>query len=328
MQLGRGVVATVIGMCIGFGTAAGGAAQAQEKYPARPIKIIVPFAAGGSTDVIGRAIAQKLSERVGQPVIVENVAGASTMIGAERASRAEPDGYTLLVASSTTFSTNPHLFKRLSTTIDDFVGVSLIAESPLVLATTIKAPFNDLKELAAYAKAHPDHVAYGTTGRGGISHLVGEMTESALGIKMIDVPYKGSAPALADVIGGQLPMHVDSAATSLPLLNSGRIKILAITTEKRAEAAPAVPTFAESGYPDMVVATLIGLFAPAKTPQPIVEKLNAAMKAVLADQELLNRFKPEATVPHWTSPEECVAMFKADRDRFGKVMQALDIEKQ
>jgi tripartite-type tricarboxylate transporter receptor subunit TctC len=154
------------------------------------------------------------------------------------------------------------------------------------------------------------------------------MAANVLGIKMTDVPYKGSAPALTDVMGGHLPIHVDSAATSLPLLNAGKIKVMAITTAKRAEAAPNVPTFVESGYPDMVVATLIGLFAPAKTPRPIVERLNAAMKNVLANPELLARFRPEATIAQWTTPEEQIRMFKSDRDRFGEIMKTMNIEMQ
>jgi tripartite-type tricarboxylate transporter receptor subunit TctC len=305
-----------------------GAGWAQDAYPAGPIRVVIPFPAGGSTDVIGRAVAQRLSEQLGQPVVVENIGGASTMIGAERVAKSAPDGYALLVASSTTFSTNPHLFKKMSYSIDDFTGISLIAQSPLVLATALNAPFSTLKELVDYARPRPGKVTYGTTGRGGIAHLTGEMAANVLGIKMTDVPYKGSAPALTDVMGGHLPIHVDSAATSLPLLNAGKIKVMAITTAKRAEAAPNVPTFVESGYPDMVVATLIGLFAPAKTPRPIVERLNAAMKNVLANPELLARFRPEATIAQWTTPEEQIRMFKSDRDRFGEIMKTMNIEMQ
>jgi len=321
---------TLIQSAIGTGAALlmTSAAWGQDVYPSKPIRVVIPFPAGGSTDVIGRAVAQKLSEQLGQNVVVENIGGASTMIGAERVAKSTPDGYTLLIASSTTFSTNPHLFKKMSYSIDDFVGISMIAQSPLVLATAPNAPFSTLKELVAYARPRPGQVAYGTTGRGGISHLAGEMAATVLGIKMIDVPYRGSAPALTDVMGGQLPIHVDSAATSLPLLNAGRIKVMAITTAQRAEGAPNVPTFVESGYPDMVVATLIGLFAPAKTPRPVVDRLNAAMEKVLADQELRARFRPDATIPQWTTPEQQVQMFKADRDRFGKIIKSMNIELQ
>jgi tripartite-type tricarboxylate transporter receptor subunit TctC len=301
---------------------------AQGTYPNKPIRMVIPFPAGGSTDVIGRSVAQKLGEILGQPIVVQNIGGASTMIGAERVARSPADGYTLLVGTSTTFSTNPHLFKKMTYSLDDFVGISLIAQSPLVLAVAPNAPFSNLKELIAYAMPRPGQVMYGTTGRGGISHLTGEMAGVALGIKMGDIPYKGSAPALTDVMGGQLPIHVDSAATSLPLLNSGKIRVLAITSAQRAEGAPTTPTFVELGYPDMVVATLIGLFAPAKTPRDIVDKVNAAMKKVLEDADLRARLSPDATIAQWTTPEQEIKMFKADRDRFGIVIKAMNIEMQ
>ncbi|MES2534934.1 MAG: tripartite tricarboxylate transporter substrate binding protein [Pseudomonadota bacterium] len=305
--------------------AATGQAYAADPYPTKPIRVIVPFPAGGSTDVIGRAVAQRLSDAIGQSVVVENIGGASTMIGAERVARSAADGYTLLIASSTTFATNPHLFKKMSYSIDDFVGVSMIAKSPLVLAVGPALPVKNLAEFTAYAKARPGQVSYGTTGRGGMSHLTGEMVSNVLGIKMLDIPYRGSAPALTDVMGGQLPLHVDSAATSLPLYKSGKIKVLAITSEKRASAAPDVPTFIEAGYPKMVAYTLIGLFAPAKTPKDVVDKLNAAMKKALASEELLARLSPDATVAQWTTPEQTIDMFKSDRDRYGVMIKAMNI---
>ena len=305
-----------------------GPAYAADAYPTKPIRVVIPFPAGGSTDIIGRAVAQKASAILGQSLVVENIGGASTMIGAEKVAKSAPDGYTLLVASSTTFSTNPHLFKKMPYSIDDFQGISMIAKSPLVLAVATKMPFDNLKEFIAYAKAHPGKLSYGTTGRGGMSHLTGEMVSRELGIKMVDIPYRGSAPALADVMGGQLPMHVDSAATSLPLYNARRIKVLAITSEQRAEGAPDVTTFVEAGYPNMVAYTMIGLLAPAKTPKDVVDKLNAAMKQVLEDKELLASFRPDATIAQWTTPDDTVGIFKSDSDKFGAIIKAMNLEVQ
>jgi len=287
--------------------------------------MVVPFAAGGSTDIIGRAVAIKMGELLGQPIVMENIGGASTMIGADRVAKSPSDGYTLLVATSTTFATNPHLYKKMTYKIEDFAPISLIAKSPLVLALGLSIPASTLKDFVAYAKARPGQLSYGTTGIGGNAHLTGAMVASALGIKMEAVPYKGSAPALTDVMGGSLPMHFDSAATSLPLYRAGKIRVLAITSERRVEAAPEIPTFTELGY-DVSITTLIGLFAPAGTPTPIVQKLNATLKRVLSDPDLLARFRPDATIAEWTTPDNELEQFKAAYVQAGKVIQSMGIQ--
>lgn len=306
-----------------------GTAWAQDAYPMRSIRIVVPFAAGGVTDVLGRAVAQKLGEQLQQTIVVENVAGASTMIGAERVARSAPDGYTLLIASSTTFSVNPHLYKsKMTYSLDDFEGVTLIAKNPLVFSVSLSAPFKTVPEMIDYAKKNPGKVMYGTQGRGGIAHLIGEMAANVMDVKMTDVPYKGSAPALTDLMGGQIPIHVDSTITSLPLYQAGKIGILAITSDTRAEAAPDIPTFTELGYPDMAISTLYALFAPKGTPSEVIERLNSAMKHVLESEDFRAKLRPQATTAEWTTPAQQIDAFSSDYERFGKIIEAMGIEMQ
>ncbi|MVW70738.1 hypothetical protein GOQ25_04270 [Bordetella sp. 15P40C-2] len=194
---------------------------AQQNYPEKSIRVIVPFSPGGGADALGRELAKKMSEYLGVSVYVENLPGASTIIGTDRAAKAAPDGYTVLLTSTTTFGTNPHLIKSLPYTLDDFSGISLLAENPLVLAASTNTPFNTIGELVTFAKDAKQPLTFGTQGQGGTSHLAGEMMKSELGIDMIDVPYKGSSPGLMDLVGNQLPLLVDGTVASLPLFKDG-----------------------------------------------------------------------------------------------------------
>lgn len=299
-------------------------ALAADPWPARPVRVVIPFSPGGSTDVIGRAVAQRMGGALGRPFVVENVPGASTMVGAERVARSAPDGYTLFVGTSTTFSINPHLYRKLPYAIEDFAPVSLIAKAPLVLAIGPALPVKNLHEFAAYARSRPGELSYGTTGRGSNAHLTGAMIAAALGIRMVDVPYKGTAPALADLMGGSLPVHMSSTDSALPLYKSGKIRVLAITSEQRAETAPEVPTFVELGYP-VVSNTLMGLFAPRGTPRSAIDTLNAAVKRALQAEELLARLRPDATVAEWTTPERALEAFRADREQAGRIIKSTGI---
>lgn len=302
------------------------AARANDAYPSKNLRMVVPFPAGGATDVLGRAIAQRLSEQLGKHVVIENVGGASTMIGAERVAKSNPDGYTLLMATSTTFSTNPHLYKKMNYKLDDFIAVTLFAKGPLALAMSPSIPVKTLQEFAAYAKARPGQLNYGTTGRGGNSHLTGIRIAAALGIRMQDVPYKGSAPALVDVMGGSLSMHIDQVSTSLPLHKSGKINVLAVTSDQRPEAAPEVPTFAELGYQQLVIHSLIALFAPAATPKAVVDKLNVASKAVLQGDQVRSHFRPLGTLVEWSTSNQAMEMFRADYMSAGALIRSMKIE--
>lgn len=312
-------------LCTLPGTGIQGAAAA-DAYPSKPVRVIVPFSPGGATDILGRAVTQKLTELLNRPLVIANIDGASTMIGAERAARSVPDGYTLLLTTSTTFSTNPYLYKKMTYSLEDFGGVSMLAKSPLALALGISLPVRTLPEFVAYARARPGQLNYGTTGRGGGAHLTGAMISSALGIKMQEVHYKGSAQALTDVMGGTLSMHIDQVSTSLPLYKAGKINVLAITGEQRAASAPDVPTFAESGYPKMVRNSLIGLFTPAGTPRAVVDMLNNAVKTAFQQEALLAQFRQFGTILEWTPPERQMELFRIDYKDSGELIKSMSIE--
>jgi len=248
------------------------------------------------------------------------------MIGAERVAKSTPDGYTLLMATSTTFSTNPHLYKKMAYRLDDFNAITLFAKGPLAMAMSLSVPVKTLQEFVVHAKARPGQLNYGTTGRGGNSHLTGIRIAAALGIRMQDVPYKGSAPALVDVMGGSISMHIDQVSTSLPLHKAGKINVLAVTSDQRPEGAPDVPTFLESGYPQLVIHSLIGLFAPVATPKPVVEKLNVASKTVLQGDAVRSRFRPLGTLVEWSTPDMAMELFRADYQSAGVLIKSMKIE--
>jgi len=247
-------------------------------YPSKPIRIIVPYAAGGFTDIVSRLVAQKMSIKLGQPVVVENKAGGSTIIGAETVAKSAPDGYTLLMAVTTTISTNPFLFKKLPYKPSDFIPVALTGLTPFVLSAHPSVPANTLAELLALEKANPGTLNLATLGTGSSTHLVGEMFNSLAGVKLNMIPYKGAGPALNDLMAGHVQLFFDGIATSAPMFRAGKLKGIAITGDSRSQAAPQVPTFAESGLPEMQAASWYGLLAPARTPQAIIDLLNQATR--------------------------------------------------
>ena len=301
-------------------------AAAADPFPSRPIRLIVPTAPGGATDVFARLIAQKMSETLKQPAVIENVAGAGTVLGGDRVAKSPNDGYTLLVATTATLATTPHLYKKLPYKLEDFTPISMIAKFPMVLVVNPGSPMNNFKDFADYTKAHPGKVSYGTAGLGGTAHLVGKMIEMALGTSLLAVHYKGASPAMVDLMSGQTDAYIDAIATSLPLWRAGRIKILGVTSQERVSAAPGIPTFAESGYPAVVYYNLFSLVAPAGTPRPIIDELNAAVVQALRSDEVRNRMLSEGTIPDPTTPAGAVAGLKADYDIQGRIIKATGIQ--
>jgi len=254
---------------------------AQAAWPERPIRIIVPYAAGGFTDVVARLVGNRLGEKLGQPVIVENKPGASTMLGAEAAAHAAPDGYTLLMATTSTISTNPLLFRKMTYKVADFTPVALTGLTPFVLVAHPSVPVKDAAGLVTYARANPGKLNFAMLGPGSSTHLVDEMLRSAARIDIQDVPYKGSGPASTDLLAGHVQLNFDAVATALARIRGGQLKGLGITSETRSPLLPDVPTFKESGLPQMVAYSWYGLMAPAATPRPVVERLNQAVNEVL-----------------------------------------------
>lgn len=261
-------------------------AQGAAGFPARPIKIVVPYAAGGFTDIIARMVGTKLSEKLGQPVVVENKPGASTMLGAEAVARATPDGYTLLMATTSTLSTNPLLFRKMPYKVADFTPVALTGLTPFVLVAHPSVPANDAAGLVTYARANPGKLNFAMLGQGSSTHLVDEMLRSQGKVDIIDVPYKGSGPASSDLIAGHVQLNFDAVSTAIPRIRGGQLKGLGITSDKRSPLLPNVPTFKESGLPQMIAYSWYGLLAPAGTPPAVIEQLNRTVNEVLKIPEV------------------------------------------
>ena len=272
-----------------------------------------------------RQIAQKMTDSLGKPVLVENAPGGNTMIAAERTAKAAPDGYTLLIASLTTLSLNPQIYKTVRYKVEDFAPISMMARTPYTLSITPTLPIQNVQEFIAFAKARPGQVFNGTTGRGASNHLLGEMFNLAAGIKTVDVPYKGSGPALTDVMGGQIHMLYDGIATAVPTHKSGRVRVLAVTSEQRSAALPDVPTFAELGYPDMTAYFWFGLVAPAGTPRPVVDRLNEAVKTAFAAEDVKVRLAADGLAGSPGTPEALSAVIKRDAEVWGKAIKAISL---
>lgn len=303
-----------------------GASFAQA-YPSKPLKWIVPFSAGGPTDSFSRPVAQKLSELLGQPVIVENLPGAGASIGMDRLAKSPPDGYTIGLATTGTHAINPHLYgKRLPhDTLKDFTPLTLAVKYTNVLIVNPNVPAKNVAELVAYAKANPDKVNFGSAGNGASNHLSGEVLKYVTGAPMAHIPYKGSAPALADVIGGSLTFMFDIFVTVLPQVQAGKVRALAVTSDKRSPHAPDIPTMAESGIQGFTEAgsdLWFGIVGPAGMPKAVVEILNAKLLEAMRTPEVRQRVNAQA-FELWTStPDEFTKVIRTDYDRWGKIVKA------
>jgi len=302
------------------------AALAQGGWPARPVRMIVPFAPGGASDFVARLLAPKLGEALGQQVIVENKPGASGNIGMEFAARSAPDGYTVYLGNIGTIAINPAVFQGLS--IDpqkDFIAVTLVAETPSILVTHPSVAAATAGDLVKLAKARPGELNFGSPGSSTLNRLEMERFMLANGIRIVHVPYKGGAgPAVTGLIGGDTQVMFITLTSALGFVNAGRLKALGVTTEKRIDALPQVPTMAEQGFSDMVSSSWQGVFVPAGTPRAIVDRLHAALLDVLAAPELQNRFEVGgAYVVTSRTPEEFAAYVAAEGQRWGRVAKEI-----
>ena len=305
-----------------FGAAAAlFAAGALAQYPAKPVKIIVPYPPGGPTDIVARVVAQKLSEQTGQQFVVDNRGGAGGNIGAEAVARSPADGYTLLVAT-TAHAINKTLFKSMTYDLaKDFVPVSQLTSGPLVIVANPSLGANNVKELVALAKAKPGELSFASSGPGQSTHLAAELFSSMAGIKMTHIPYKGSAPALTDTMGGQTSLFFDTMLSAMPHVRSGKLKALAVTSAARSPAAPEIPTVAESGLPGYEAIAWNGLLAPAGTPKEVVAKLNAELKKALELPEIKERFAAQGFAAAWSPPDKYAAFIAAEVDKWAKVVK-------
>ena len=291
-------------------------------YPNRPIKYIVPFPPGGATDTLARAIGQKLSESLGQPVVIDNRPGAGGNIGVEAAVRSPADGYTIINVATATVAINPTLYRNLSFDASrDLAPVAFIAYVPNLLVVNPAIPANTLAELIAYLKANPGKVNFASPGSGNSSHLAGEMLKQRTGVEITHVPYKGDAPAFTDLIGGQVQMMFAIAVTAVPHVKAGRLKGIAVAGLQRTPSMPDLPTMAEAGLPGFDAGAWFGISAPAGTPKEIVAKLNAEINKALLSQEVKDRLTPLAAAPLTMTPDQFATLVKDEREKWGKLVR-------
>jgi tripartite-type tricarboxylate transporter receptor subunit TctC len=303
-------------------------AWAQAGYPARPVRMIVPFPPGGPTDVMGRTAAKAMGDRLGQQFVVENKAGAGGNIGTDAVAKAAPDGYTIGLTAISSLAIAPHLYGSVPFNVEkDFVPISLVGTTPCALVINPAAPFSDLKGMVAYARANPGKLSYATSGIGTSNHLAAELLQSVAGIQLTNVPYKGSSQIVPDLLSGTVMMSMESSlATTLQHIRAGKLKAIAVTSPQRAKALPDVPTVAESGYPGFEVETWFGLVAPAGTPQAIVNKLHDAWAAGSNTPEAQTAFDNISGNLRVTTPQQFAEFIRAENRRWGGLIRKLGIK--
>ena len=322
MQLNSPAAAVLLTLAL-----AGPCVSAAQSYPARPVRLLVPSTPGGSVDTLARTIGTRLAEKWGQQVVVDNRAGAGGVIAAETTAKAVPDGYTLLMCTISSCATNVSLHKSLPyDPVKDFAPVTLVATQNLMLLIHPSVGANSVKELIALAKANPGKYSFASAGNGTGSHLSGELFKLLAGIDILHVPYKGVAPALLDVVAGQVSMNIPSILTAMPHWKSGRLKALAVTGAKRSPVAAELPTMMEAGVKGYESATWYGVLVPVKTPREIVTRLNTDIVAILRQPEVRDRISKEGAEPVGSTPDEFGAYMRSEIAKWGKVIRAAHIQ--
>lgn len=300
---------------------------AAAEFPSRTVKFVVPQTPGGATDVFARKFAQVLSEKWGQPVVVENRAGAGGVVGTDVVAKSAPDGHTLLVTYAGSQAINPSLYSKIPfDSVKDFQTVATLAVTPFILIVNTKLPANNLSEFIALAREKPDALTYASSGNGSVNHLLGEMLKTESGIRMLHVPYRGVAPAITDVIGGQVDSAFSSVPSVLQMIRSERVRALAISSAQRNPAAPEIPTIAESGFPGFDVNPWWGILAPAGTDMAIVRKINSDVESVLRTREMIEFLATQGAEPLATSPEKFLEILQADITKWAKVVKSANVK--
>ncbi|PIF93371.1 tripartite-type tricarboxylate transporter receptor subunit TctC [Acidovorax sp. 62] len=315
----------------GTGLAAGAvlspASWAQSAWPSKPIRIVVPYTAGGFTDQMARLLQVGLQQRLGQPVVVDNKPGANSIIGVDAVAKAAPDGHTFAVVIAA-YAANTTLYPKLPyDPRKDLVGVSLMGVSPLVAAVAANAPFKTTAELVAYARANPGKLSFASSGSGSAAHLTSELMRLVTKTDMVHVPYKGAAPALTDLLGGQIPLFLDPPPNLIQPAKAGRIRLIGVASDKRLPALPDVPTFAEQGYPDLVGSTWAAMLAPAGVPREIVQRMSEEVARIIRSPAVTQRLETEmGTFAEGSSPQECDAFIQAETAKWARVIQAAGVK--
>jgi tripartite-type tricarboxylate transporter receptor subunit TctC len=299
-----------------------GAALAQA-YPSRPIRFVVPYPAGGPLDTIARLLGQKVSESVKQPVVVDNKPGAGGNIGADLVAKSPADGYTILMGAVATHAINPTLYARIPyDPVRDFAAITQVASTPNVLVVNSALPVSNVRELIAHARANPGKLNFGSGSTGSAGHLAGELFKSLAGVEMTHIPYKGAAPAMQDLVGGQVQLMFDNLASSLTQVRAGRVRALAVTTARRTSLAPELPTIAESGLAGFDISTWFGVFAPAGTPRETIARLHDEFTRALAAPDVRERMINLGAEPVGNNPAEFAAYIRAEADKYARVIKA------
>ncbi len=300
------------------------ASALSQQYPTKPVHMVVPFPAGGPADIFGRGLAQGMAAELGQPVIIENIGGVGGVLGVDRAVRSAPDGYTLGFNSGSTLSIAPFSFSKLPYDVKkDFALITLVVRVPEVLAVHPSLPVTNLKEFISYVKANPGKVNFGSAGGGSITHLAGELLKVEAKIDMVHVPYKGAAPAVTDLVGGQVQVGIFDVPILLGHIRSGKLKALALTSAKRSQALPEVPTTAEMGYPNVTSDNWYGLVAPAATPPDILRRIHAAAMAALRSPAVVEQFARVSGVASPGTPQEYAAFLAAEQAKWSRIVSEI-----
>ncbi|TWG79968.1 tripartite-type tricarboxylate transporter receptor subunit TctC [Cupriavidus gilardii J11] len=300
-----------------------GAALAQDAYPTKPITMIVPFSAGGTTDILARIVGLQLGKALGQPVVIENRPGAGGNIGASLAAKAQGDGYTLFMGTIGTHAINQSLYTKLPyDPVKDFAPITRVAMVPNLVVVNPNVPAKSVKELIAYVKANPGKLSYGSSGNGSSMHLSGELFNSMTGLQIQHIPYKGSAPAVNDLLGNQIGLMFDNLPSSYQHVKAGKLRPLAVTSAKRSPALPDVPTVAEAGVPGYEATSWFALYATGGTPKPIVDRLNAEVVKILAMPDVQKQMAGQGAEPHPEKPEQLAAFMKTEAAKWAKVVKA------
>ncbi|WP_336693235.1 tripartite tricarboxylate transporter substrate binding protein [Delftia acidovorans] len=306
----------------GWRTAGAQPSAGAQAYPKAPIRVVVPYPPGGPTDVVGRVVTARLGEALGQPLVVDNKAGASGMVGAALVAKAPADGYTLLVNASI-HVINPYVYASAPyDAFRDFEPVTQLVDVPLVLVVGSQLPVRNVQELAAWAKAHPGQVNFGSAGNASSQHLSGELFRMKTGAQMQHVPYKGSSPALTDLMGGQIQLMFDSMPSAMPFIASGRLRALAVTSASRSPSLPDVPTMEEAGMPGFRTSTWYGLWAPRNTPQDVVQKLWTESRRVLAEPQIAAQYRRLGAEPVGSTPAEFARYIQAEARKWEEIVKA------
>ncbi len=302
-------------------------ASAADAYPSRPIRLVVPYAPGGVSDITGRIVAQKMSELLGQSVVVENRAGAGGMVGTGSVAKSAPDGYTIVLSSLSAYAIGPRLVKTpLYDPINDFTAIASVALAPTILTVNTALPFQNLQQLIAFAKANPGKLNYGSSGIGSVAHISAEVLRASTGIELVHIPYKSAAQAYPDMIGGSLSMVFDALPSAIQHIRSGKVRPVAMMSDRRASLVPEVPTFAEAGYPEATLRLWVGLHGPAGLPGAIVQKLNETAAKAVAAPDVRERFTAVGADAYATSPQQFAELVRGDVEHLGRMMAAAGIK--